>query len=197
MLLTDDAQLWQKAWAYKDHGKDYAAVQLPHRPPGFRWLHESIGTNWRLTEMQAAIGRVQLTKLTAWVAARRRNAALLTRAFAAMGPLRVTVPPEEYAHSYYKYYVFVRPEHLGQGWNRDRLLQAVNAEGIPCFSGSCSEIYLEQAFSRAGLQPATRLTVARQLGETSLMFLVHPTLSDEELGQTVEAVSKVVRVAGK
>jgi len=99
-----------------------------------------------MTEMQAAIGRVQLRKLPEWTAIRRRNAAMLSAGFAKISGLRVLNVPEEFWHAYYKYYVFVRSEKLRQGWDRDRIMNAVIAEEIPCFSGSCSEIYLEKAF---------------------------------------------------
>lgn len=195
MLLTDDDALWEKAWAFKDHGKSYDAVYHRQHPPGFRWLHESFGTNWRLTEMQAAIGRRQLKKLPDWVAARRRNAAILTAAFSGMAGLRVTAPPENVRHAYYKYYIFVRPEGLKADWNRDRIMNAVTAEGAPCFSGSCSEVYLEKAFEGNGLRPAERLPVARELGETSLMFLVHPTLTEKDMEMVVDIVKKVMILA--
>jgi dTDP-4-amino-4,6-dideoxygalactose transaminase len=190
MLTTNDAAVWEKAWAFKDHGKSFDAVYKRQHPPGFRWLHESFGTNWRLTEMQSAIGRIQLRRLDAWVATRRRHAGTLNSAFASLQALRLTLPPEDVFHSYYKFYAFVRPDRLREGWDRDRIMNAVVAEGIPCFSGSCSEIYLEKAF--AGQRPASRLPVARELGETSLMFLVHPTLSDEDIQVTVLAVEKVL-----
>ncbi len=195
MVTTSRRELWEKAWSYKDHGKSYDAVYNREHPPGFRWLHESFGTNWRMTEMQAAIGRVQLRKLLRWVETRRRNAAILTERFAGLPALRVTVPPEDVGHAYYKYYVFVRPERLKSGWNRDRVMESINAEGIPCFSGSCSEIYREKAFVGQGWGPPERLPVARELGETSLMFLVHPTLSEEDMHDTVRAVEKVLWVA--
>lgn len=197
MLLINDEALWEKAWAYKDHGKSYDAVYHRQHPSGFRWLHESLGTNWRLTEMQAAIGRRQLRKLPDWVAARRRNAAVLTAAFSGMPALRVTLPPENVKHSYYKYYVFVRPELLKPGWDRDRIMNEVTALGAPCFSGSCSEVYLEKAFDGNGLRPATRLPVARELGETSLMFLVHPTLTEADMRRVTDIVGKVMAEATK
>lgn len=195
MLTTNDPALWEKAWAFKDHGKSFDAVYNREHPPGFRWLHESFGTNMRLTEMQSAIGRIQLRRLPEWVEARRRHAAILTEVFEKISALRVTVPSEAIYHSYYKYYVFVRPEQLMAGWDRDRIMNAVNSEGIPCFSGSCSEIYLEKAFTEAGLGPSTRLPVAKELGETSLMFLVHPTLSEENMRETVRVVAKVLEQA--
>ncbi|MDP3043930.1 MAG: DegT/DnrJ/EryC1/StrS family aminotransferase, partial [Bacillota bacterium] len=145
----------------------------------------------------AAIGRVQLRKLPDWVETRRRNAAVLTEGFSRLPALRVTVPPDNVGHAYYKYYVFVRPEALKSGWDRDRVMTAVNAEGIPCFSGSCSEIYLEKAFTDRGWGLLERLPVARELGETSLMFLIHPTLTEDDMEDTVQAVEKVLRVATK
>ncbi len=194
MVTTNDERLWQLAWSFKDHGKSYDAVYRREHPAGFRWLHESFGTNWRLTEMQSALGRVQLKKLPAWVAKRRKHAEALTECFQSIAALRVTAPPMEIGHSYYKYYVFVRPERLRADWNRDRIMSEVVAAGVPCFSGSCSELYLEKAFS-PDLRPSEFLPVARELGETSLMFLVHPTLSDVHIEQTCKAVEQVMQIA--
>ena len=194
LLTTNDAEVWSRAWAFKDHGKSYDAVYNREHPPGFRWLHESFGTNWRLTEMQSAMGRVLLGKLPEMVNKRRRLAAVLTQRFAEMPALRVTVPPSSIEHSYYKYYVFLRLERLRNNWSRQQIMDAINAEGIPCYSGSCSEIYLEKAFSDAA-RPRQRLPIAKQLGETALMFLVHPTLSDDDMHDTADAVAKVLAVA--
>jgi hypothetical protein len=181
MLTTSDPALWEKAWAYKDHGKSYRAVYKgPHRR-GFNWLHESFGTNWRMTEMQAALGRRALSRLAGWVTARRRNARILTQAFRGLAAVRITEPPPHVRHAYYKYYVFLRPEKLRPGWNRQRILEAFADRGIPALTGSCSEIYLEKAFANARLAPPGRLPVARELGETSLMFLVHPTLDEQDM----------------
>jgi dTDP-4-amino-4,6-dideoxygalactose transaminase len=195
LLLTNDDKIWAAAWAFKDHGKNYDSVYHKEHPPGFRWLHDSFGTNWRMTEMQAAIGRVQLRKLQDWVEKRRRNAAVLAERFAGLAALRVTRPAPEIYHSYYKYYVFIKPERLKPGWDRDRIMNEVVRRGIPCFSGSCSEIYLEKAFAESGLQPAKRLPVAKELGETSLMFLVHPTLTTTDMTAVADAVEKVMTEA--
>jgi len=194
MLTTNHDELWERAWSFKDHGKDHGAAHKQQTSSGFRWLHDSFGTNWRLTEMQAAIGRSLLAKLPRQVELRRRNANILSQRFGTLPALRVTIPPQEIGHAYYKYYVFLRPEWLRDGWSRDHLLQAIVAEGIPCFSGSCSEIYLERAVPK-DMRPAQRLQVARQLGETSLMFLVHPTLSEQDMLDTALAVEKVLKSA--
>jgi dTDP-4-amino-4,6-dideoxygalactose transaminase len=274
MLVTNDEEIYKKCWAFKDHGKSYDAVYNRQHPPGFRWLHESFGTNWRLTEMQAAIGRCQLKKLDEWVEKRRKNAQVLNEAFADEKALRLTIPGPDIFHSYYKYYVFVRPEMLKDGWDRDRIMAEINEAGVPCYSGSCSEIYLEKAFvslqnraqsehdaltvlseaekpngdrnQRSGnrsledkesitstirkhhtempghkereelgkkekekkerksitstitsTSTIERLKVARELGKTSLMLLVHPTLSRQNIKDTIEVVRRVVSAAAK
>ncbi len=197
MLVTDDRALWSWAWSYKDHGKSYEAVYERAHPPGFRWLHESFGTNWRMTELQAAIGRVQLRRLPDWHERRRRNAAILTERLAAIPALRVTRPPNHAGHAWYKYYVFVRPERLAGGWDRDRLLNAITARGVTCLTGSCSEMYLEKAFDGTGMAPAGRLPVARRLGETALMFLIDPTFGDADMERTADAVEAAFAEAGQ
>ncbi len=194
MVTTQDERLWERIWSFKDHGKNYAKVYHQTHPPGFRWLHDSFGTNWRMTEMQAAIGRVQLKKLPSWLQIRKRNADILTQRFQNNPGLRVTLAPEYIQHAYYKYYVFVRPESLKPGWNRDRIMQEVNASGVSCYSGSCSEIYLEQAFKKQTkaikIQP-----VAKCLGETSLMFLTHPSLSEKEMEKIADGLLTVLEKA--
>lgn len=194
MLVTDDQSLWERAWSYKDHGKNRQAV-VNGASGGFNWVHDSFGTNLRMTEMQAAIGRVQLAKLSSWLETRRRHAALLDECFSGIPALRTAVPAGDIGHAYYKYYAFVRPDRLGKQWNRDRIRRAIAAEGVPCYTGSCAEIYLEKAFP-PHLKPKDRLPVARELGETSLMFLVHPTLHVKHLQETCRVVDKVMRSAG-
>jgi dTDP-4-amino-4,6-dideoxygalactose transaminase len=193
LVSTDDEQLWSRAWSFKDHGKSYDAVYKHTHPPGFRFLHESFGTNWRLTEMQSALGRVLLQKLPERVARRRKSAAILTSAFSKISSLRVTIPPEEIGHAYYKYYVFVCPEKLENGWSRDRIMEAINAEGVPCFAGY-REMYLEKAFPEEW-RPSQPLPVAQCLSETGLVFLVHSTLSDADMLDTCRAVEKVMEAA--
>ncbi len=196
MLVTDDRSVWERLWSYKDHGKSWDAVHNQSHPQGFRWLHESFGTNWRLTEMQAAIGRIQLRLLPEWLRIRRRNAGLLNDRLGKISAFRTTIPGPEIEHAYYKYYIFVNPEELEGGWDRDRLMEAICAEGAPCSTGSCSEIYLEKAFPDSW-RPPERHPVARELGETALMFPVHPVLSTDHMASIAAAVEKVMTVASK
>jgi dTDP-4-amino-4,6-dideoxygalactose transaminase len=194
MVTTSSDELWKRMWAYKDHGKSYETVYGKNHPPGFRWQHDSFGTNWRLTEVQSAIGRRQLGKLPAWLAARRRNAHRLVESFRTIRGLRIPVMPDEIEHAFYKCYAFVAPEQLGPGWDRDRIAQSITALGVPCSTGSCSEIYLEAAFP-AEWRPAQRLPGAKELGETSLMFQVHPTLTKQHIDRMCEVVGQVMSEA--
>jgi dTDP-4-amino-4,6-dideoxygalactose transaminase len=194
MLTTNDSDLWQRAWSYKDHGKDYDAVYKREHPSGFRWLHESFGTNGRMTEVQSAIGRVALRKVHGWVDTRRKYAAIFDESLGGLSGLRIPIPPAHLYHAYYKYYVFVRPENLLPGWDRDRILHAVSEQGVPAFVGSCSEIYREKAFG-AEWPKRGRLPVAKELGETSLMLLVHPTLEIANIEYACRVIEQVMEKA--
>ena len=192
MLTTNDADLWSKMWSYKDHGKSWQAVHEREHPPGFRWLHDSFGTNGRMLEMQAAIGRIQLRRMSEWTSARRENARRIHEAAATLPGLRVPEVPPWAEHAAYKCYVFADSAALPSDWDRDRIMAAINDRGVPCYAGSCSEVYREKAFTDCGLGPADRLPVARMLGETSLMFLVHPTLTAEHIDRTREVLAEVM-----
>jgi len=195
MVTTNDESLWRKMWAYKDHGKSYEAVYEREHPEGFRWLHESFGTNWRMTEMQAAIGRIQLKRMPYWHKKRLSNANSIWITAKQCKGLRVPVIPNYIEHAAYKCYVFVELGRLNKDWSRDRIIKEISALGVPCYSGSCSEVYLEKAFDDTKFIPKERLTNARKLGEASLMFLVHPTLTEDEIQQTCNAIISVMNLA--
>ncbi len=197
MVTTNDPELWRRAWSYKDHGKSQAAVLQQPATPGFRWLHTEFGSNFRLTEPQAALGRLQLRKLPAWVAQRRRLAGLLSSRLRGIAALQLPEPAEHLGHAFYKYYLILRPEQLRPGWSRDRILAKLIAAGIPSFTGACPEIYREQAFVAAGLAPAQPLPNAQRLGTTSLMFMVHPTLSEATMQLVGDTVATIVTAASR
>ena len=195
MVTTNDRQLWADMWAYKDHGKSWEAVYEREHAPGFRWLHESFGTNWRMLEVQAVIGRIQLRRMQDWHRARLNNAQSIWKAARQLPALRVPVLPDDAVHAAYKCYVFVRPDCLKSDWSRDRILNEISARGVPAFAGSCSEVYLEKAFDNTDWRPVQRLVNARELGETSMMFMVHPTLTAQEIALTCKVISEVVQLA--
>lgn len=197
ILLLRDRPAWKRAWALKDHGKDpdrHAAI----RPgPDFLWLHQSIGSNCRMTEMQAAIGLVQLGKLSGWIDARRKNAAALEEELRGLDALRLCKPRHGIEHARYKYYAFVRPDRLKPGWSRRRIIEETAGYGLVCSTGSCPEIYLEEAFAGGPSRPAERLPVARELGDTSLMLAVDHTLSPPDLRSAGKILGHIVGKASK
>ena len=195
MVTTSSSELWDVMWSFKDHGKTHSVVFDREHLPGFRWLHERFGSNFRLTELQSAIGRIQLQHLPEWTAVRTHNAMLLADALANCSAVRVPLPPEGITHAWYKFYAFVRPDALADGWSRDRILKEIASLGYPALTGSCSEIYLEKCFQEAGLVPNERLRVARELGENSMMFLVHPTITSEQMAGYATAVRSVIKQA--
>lgn len=195
MVTTNDRDVWSAMWSYKDHGKDWEAVYHREHPPGFRWLHESFGTNWRMMEMQGAIGRIQLRRMREWHDQRLGHAQQIWQAASGLPGLRVPSLPASIEHAAYKCYVFVEPATLQPGWDRDRILLAINDQGVPCYSGSCSEVYLEKAFDGTGWRPDKRLPIAQELGETSLMFLVHPGLRPSDIDETIQVLRGVMRLA--
>ena len=197
MVTTSDELLWRKIWAYKDHGKSYEAVyeRDSNSVDGFRWLHETFGTNWRMTEIQAVIGRIQLKRMPDWHSKRIYNANKIWDTAKQCKGLRVPSIPDYIEHAAYKCYVFVEPKELKRSWSRDRIAQEINALGVPCYLGSCSEVYLEKAFDGTGFRPKKRLLNAKELGSTSLMFLVHPTLNKDEILQTCDAIISIMNLA--
>lgn len=216
MVTTNDEDLWRFMWSYKDHGKSYEACFNRIHPPGFRWLHESFGTNWRMTELQAVIGRIQLRRMSAWTIQRQKNANMLSLALlpysGPRGPIRISTKacsgcnlsnnacneqtfPNHCVFANYKFYTYVRNENLVNGWSRDRIIEEINKEGVPCYQGSCSEVYLEKAFEGTAWRPTRPLKVARELGETSIMFLVHPSLKTDEMQKTCEVAAQVLNQA--
>ena len=192
MVTTNDQELWSKMWSYKDHGKSWEAVYEKVHPPGFRWLHDSFGTNWRMLEIQAAIGRLQLQRMAEWTSKRRYNANVIWDFARELPGLRVPTIPNHIGHAAYKCYVFVDSEQLRAGWDRDRVMAQINHSGVPCFTGSCSEVYLERAFDGTDWRPTERLPIAMRMGQDSLMFLVHPNLTIDEINLTCHVLKRVM-----
>ena len=189
LVTTDDEELWSRMWSYKDHGKSWDAVYNRKHPPGFRWLHESFGTNWRMLEIQAAIGRIQISKMEEWTRLRTRNADALQDVFRSFPEtVRCPAPDSRYTHAYYRQYAYIMPDGLKSGWTRDRVVEDIVAQGYPAFQGSCSEVYLEKAFDGTDWRPGKRLPVALELGANSMMFLTHPTINEQQLENYCKAI---------
>ncbi len=192
-----DEEAWEWAWSFKDHGKNHRKVGIPGSPGQFRWLHDQVGTNWRLTGPQAAIGLIQLEKLDEWRNARTRNASIWLDALSDIPGLRAPVPARNSVrHAFYKLYFYIDAgTDESASRKRSDILARSAGSGLRVFSGSCSEMYLEQAFE--GL-PRPDCPVARSLGERSLMVEVHPTLRPDLLQLRAEQLRQIcVEVLGE
>ncbi len=192
MVTTSDQSYWQVMWSLKEHGKSYEAVMAPSSDQGFRWLHHNFGSNFRMTEMQSAIGRVQLEKLNQWNHKRAANVKIVIDALSDCSLVRLPVPSHKYRHAWYKFHVYINRDALCSEWSRDRILNEISSIGYPGLSGSCSEIYLEKCFMDSGLCPSQRLPVARELGESSIMFLVHPTITIDQMDRYASLVRNIL-----
>ncbi len=196
MVTTNDPDLWSAMWSYKDHGKLWEAVYERPHPPGFRFVHDSFGTNWRMLEVQATIGRIQIGRMVAWTARRTAIATQLAKALSEFGTaVRVPLPAGEIIHAFYRLYGYVRPEGLATGWSRDRIVAELAQRGVQVMHGTCAEVYLEHAFDDTPWRPTERLPVARELGETSIAFLVHPTMCDKEIATACLTIRAVLAQA--
>lgn len=196
IVTTNDESLWRRMWEFKDHGKSYDAVYNRDHPNGFRWLHESIGTNWRMIEVQAVIGRIQLRRMADWQKKRAENEKKIRDVCERYSICRLPKISEDIVHAYYKAYIYIEPNQLVAGWSRDRIMEEINSRGVPCYQGSCSEIYREKAFETLGCVPSQRLPNAKILGETTLMFLIHPTLTSAEMDDMCNVIDSVMSEAG-
>jgi dTDP-4-amino-4,6-dideoxygalactose transaminase len=188
LTVFQDMDAWEWAWSFKDHGKSWTKVSNPPATPGFRWLHDSVGTNWRLTGPQAAIGSAQLAKLPAWREARTRNAAIWSDVLSSVRGIRIPSTGNRVTHAYYKFYFYLDAP-TGAAALRDEIVRRAVEAGIRLFSGSSSEVYLEKAFDDL---PRSDCPVSRDVGERSLMVEVHPTLDPARLLRRAEAVAAII-----
>jgi dTDP-4-amino-4,6-dideoxygalactose transaminase len=188
MVTTNCPYLFKKAWSIKDHGKDYDTVFNKEHPPGFRWLHQNIGTNWRMMPIQAAIGIEALDLLESWIDHRRNIASIYNKELKDINGVRLTIPPEEVYHSYYKYYFFIDPKQFKI--SRDEIIQKINNENIFAQVGSCSEVYLEKALIK--YKPSKDLNNTQELFKTSIMLLCDPCVTIDDATSNIKNIKNIL-----
>lgn len=198
MISTNSKKIWEKIWSTKEIGKNfYLSRKKKQSNLKFRWLHNSFGTNLRMTEIQSAIGRIQLKKLKSFIKERKFNANIINKIFSKFEFIIVPQVPKNIEHAFYRYYVRIDKAKLKKGWSRDRILKKLNQMGIMSNQGSCSEIYLEKCFKNQKIGPATRLKNAKLLGEQSVAFIVDPRLNINKIIKKQEYIQKIFSSASK
>lgn len=195
MLVLDDEQAYKAAWAYKDIGRDFDAVYHQQHPPGFRWYTHTAGSNFRITEVQAAIGLKQLSKLNAWISRRNVIAQKLVAALSQASFIKFpSVSHSDVTHAYYRVYGLIDLKSQSDAENhslRNEFVASLSEMGLPCFSGSCSEIYLEKAFE--SYYDGQRMPNAKYYAERAFCLLAHPTITDDQVNQAVKLIKTLLK----
>lgn len=195
LTLTNNSDLYERMWSLRDHGWNYSRAHIPDPTIGFKWMVDTFATNWRLTESQSAIGRLQLQKLEGWVERRRDNAATLSAAIANLPSVVDLTPPETVRHSYYKYNILLETDALADNWTRDRIVGELVAAGVTARIGACPDISQEQAFSNAAIKTANPRPNAAHIADRTIMLPVHPTLSNGNIAFMADVLRSTLRAA--
>ena len=186
MLTTNNKHIWSAAWSLKDHGKVPNPVFKPQAKPGhFEWRVGSVGSNYRMTELQAAIGRKQLMKLEKWKKRRNEFAGRIFRIAEKYHFLNYYAAPEFVSPSYYRAYLTTEPKY------RNKLIESLLNGGIQCGQGACPEIYLETIFKNKKTPLSERLPHAARLGDTAIMFNVNPAVTEENMKMICSIIDDV------
>lgn len=189
MITTNNTELFKKAWSIKDHGKDYDLCFGTDHHTGFRWLHQNIGTNWRMLPMQAVIGSIALDELENWVSHRRKIANIYNNILKDVHGVRLTIPNADLIyHSYYKYYFFIEPDKFKI--SRDEILELINKEGIFSQIGSCGEVYKEKALVK--FAPKEDLPIAKKLFETAILLKCDPTICEKMAYENILKIKNIL-----
>tara|TARA_Y100000739_G_scaffold227161_1_gene236094 strand:- start:10061 stop:11230 length:1170 start_codon:yes stop_codon:yes gene_type:complete len=197
MLTTNSKDIYEKVWSFRDHGKTKNLMQVKNKSNEFRFIHENFGSNFRLTEIQSAIGRIQLRNISKINKIRTKNAEILLETLSQIECVRIPLPEKKFKHGWYKFYCYLNIDNLKEGWNREKIIKEINKAGYPAFSGGCSEIYLENCFLKNNISPNKRLKNAKLLGETSLMFVVHNTITIPKMKEYAEFIGRILIFAMK
>ena len=190
-------EIYEKVWSFRDHGKTLGSIDSAKQSKEFSFVHKYFGSNFRMTEMQSAIGRIQLSKINEINKIRTKNASIISNHLSEIPLVRIPIPEANLKHAWYKFYCYLNLDQFKKSWNRAKVIEEINNLGYPAFSGGCSEIYLEECFSSKNIRPISRLRNARILGETSLMFLVHNSINSKQMNNYALTIKRVLEAAVK
>lgn len=205
MISTNNKKLWLKCWSLKDHGKNYDSVFHKKHKIGFRWHHDYLGSNYRMTEMQAALGRAQLKILDNQIKKRNVIANLYLNGlksyykkydilkkpnFSFLYSSKTKVKKLRYKniHAFYRLNLFINKKKI----NHLKLLKQFNQKNINCGVGSCPEIYREKVFRKLKLYPKKRFSNAKLLGETSIVFPIDPNKTLMKVKMEINSIKKIL-----
>lgn len=190
MICVNDDKIYKKIWSLKDCGKNFnKIINKPSNTYNFRWIHDFNGTNLRMTELQAAIGRHQLKKLTGFVKLRKRNANTIYDALKKSNLAIIPKIPDYISHSFYRCYILLNFKKIKKNWSKEKIIKHLNLEGVECNSGSCPEIYKEKVFKNLGYKFDKKN--AKSINQSAISFLVHPTISFKSIKMKAKIIKKI------
>jgi dTDP-4-amino-4,6-dideoxygalactose transaminase len=204
MISTNNKKIWEKCWSYKDHGKNYKSAFYKKKKIGFRWHIDQLGSNYRLTEMQAVLGRYQLKNLDKQIKKRNQIANLYINGFknywtkfnllkkpnfaCASCPLKNKINKKcnLCLHAFYRLNLFINLKKKMQL----KIIKDLNKNKISCSVGSCPEIYREKIFKKLKFYPKKRLSNAKLLGKTSVVFSINPYKAIRKVKSEINFIKK-------
>ena len=191
MISTNDKKLWEKCWSHKDHGKDYYSVFYKKHKLGFKWLHENYGTNHRMTEFQAAIGRYQLKYLDSQIKKRNQIAKKVIKSLSLFWDKYNLIEKPNFdlnlnIHAFYRLNFFINIKRK----DKLKLLKSLQSKNVNCNEGPCPEIYKEKVFKKLNVYPNTKLINAIKLGRKSFVYHINPFISYNKLNSDIKILKQ-------
>ncbi len=205
IIITDNDEIAKRAIMFQNHGE--AAADSSYYVGERLYHHEILGWNYRMNELQGAVGREQLKKLDASIEGRRRNAHMLTELFNEVEGILPPYEPEYVKHVFYKY--IIRLDRKVLDIDAKDFVAALQAEGIPCSRRYPTPLHKQPVFEKKrglgkGQFPFTDevsygsgLPNCEELPHDLVRLLMNPNMAEEEVTDTVKAVKKVVEAYRK
>ncbi len=179
MLTTNDAALAAAARRFRHHGQ------------GATYEYLSLGYNYRMTDLCAAIGRVQLDRLSAFAASRTANAAAYDRELIGIAGIATPFVPPATVHAYHQYSITIDPERTPNGADRDAVRAYLAERGVGSGIYYPTPLHLHPLFARYGYGPGD-FPVAERVAGQILALPIHPSLDAEQLAYVVRTLRAAV-----
>ena len=189
MISTNSKTIYSKIWSLKEIGKDYNKFYKNRKSINFPYIHDHVGTNARMTEVQSLIGRYQLKNLDSYIRIRNRNALILSSYLNDIKKINIPVIPKNITHAFYRYTITIQSELKNPSNIRNNIIRKIISKKIFCNVGGCPEIYNEKPFN-LDLNASKNIKVANIIGKTSISFLVDNTISIKNMN----VIGKKIRI---
>ncbi len=186
MVATNKLKLYKNVLSIKDNGRNYEKIKKISYSGSFNYIHDFIGSNYRMTEIQAIIGISQLKRLDQMILRRNSNAKIFNNYFHDLDSIFLLLHNPKNTNAYYRYYLFVKKSK-----NQKILINKIRSKGIECIAGSCPEIYLEKYFKDNF--KFKEMLGAKYLATRSVCLKVDQTLDIKIIHQQAKIIRKEIK----